>query len=545
MKSKDISPSPPPPIIGQNTLYYGDNLDILRKHIKDESVDLIYLDPPFNSKINYNIIFKNKDKSDSPAQIQAFDDTWSWTSESEIVYDQLMNTKISTVMSGLREIVGTNNLMAYLVMMAIRLIELHRVLKNTGSLYLHCDPTASHYLKVILDAVFGIDNFQNEIVWRRYGSHNDSKKYANIHDIILYYSKNKNARIWNKIYLKYDAEYVKNAYSYSDKNGAYTTSPLQARSLSGGGYSYEWRGVTDTWKFSKERLEEMDKQGLIHWPKSGSIPRRKVYLKDAKGLPVSDMFLDIKSLSSSHKERMGYPTQKPLSLLERIISASSNEGDTILDPFCGCGTAIIAAEKLHRSWVGIDITHLAVSLIEKRLYDSFRIKPKIIGIPQSLEAAQKLATANKFQFELWAISLIPKLHSNQRQVGDKGIDGRGQIMVGLDKDNKPKYEKIIASVKGGNQLNPGMVRDLVGTIQSEKAAFGIFICMKKPTKKMREAAVKAGIYKTPLGVQYQRVQIYTIEDYFNGLKPNIPDIVDNMKAEKQTKSSNDGIQTTL
>ncbi len=419
-----------------------------------------------------------------------------------------MNTKISSVMAGLYEIIGSNNLMAYLVMMAIRLIELHRVLKNTGSLYLHCDPTASHYLKVILDAIFGIDNFQNEIVWKRYGSHNDSKKYSNTHDIILYYAKNKNSRIWNKIYLSYDAEYVKSAYFYSDENGAYTTSPLQARSLSGGGYTYEWRGIVDTWKFSKEKLEEMDNQGLIHWPKTGSIPRRKVYLKNAKGRPVSDMFLDIKSLSSSHKERMGYPTQKPLSLLERIISASSNEDDVILDPFCGCGTAVIAAEKLHRNWVGIDITHLAVSLIEKRLYDSFRIKSKIIGIPQSLEAAKKLANSDKFQFELWAVSLIPKLHSNQRQVGGKGIDGRGQIMVGLDKDSKPKYEKIIASVKGGKNLAPSMVRDLVGTVQSEKAAFGIFICLKKPTKKMLESATKGGIYETPLGKKFQSTDLH-------------------------------------
>lgn len=515
----------------------------MRKHIKDESIDLVYLDPPFNSNISYNVIF-NREGDSAPAQIQAFVDTWHWTSESEIVYDQLMGTRIGGIIGGLRDVVGTNDLMAYLVMMAIRLIELHRVLKLTGSLYLHCDPTASHYLKVVLDSIFGVENYLNEIVWKRYGSHNDSKRYANVHDTIFYYAKSKGSRTWNKIYMSYDEDYIKSAYSYSDESGPYTTSPLQARSLSGGGYDYQWKGITDTWKFPKHRLDEMDGKGLIHWPKAGSIPRRKVYLKDARGLPVSDMFLDIKSLSSSHKERMGYPTQKPLELLERIIMASSNEGDVVLDPFCGCGTAVIAAEKLNREWIGIDITHLAVGLIEKRLSDSFEIKPRIVGVPQSLEAAQKLAETDKFQFELWAISLIPKLHSNQKQVGDRGIDGRGQIMVGLDKDGKPRYAKIIASVKGGRQINPSMVRDLVGTVQSENAAFGIFICIKKPTKKMQEAAIKAGMYTTPLGKQYQRVQIYTIEDYFAGFKPNIPDIVDSMKAQRQARTGR-GNQTTL
>ena len=247
---------------------------------------------------------------------------------------------------------------------------------------------------------------------------------------------------------------------------------------------------------------------------------------------------------STSSERMGYPTQKPLALLERIVTASSNEGDIVLDPFCGCGTAVIAAEKLGRTWIGIDITHLAVNLIEKRLHDVFGVKAKVIDVPQLLEVAQKLADTDKFQFELWAISLIPKLHSNEKQVGDRGIDGRGQIMVGLDENNKPKYEKIIASVKGGNQTNPSMVRDLVGTVESEKAAFGIFICMKKPTKRMQEAAVKGGTYTTPLGRQYQRVQLYTIEDYFNGLIPDIPDLVDSMKGQKQKKQDK-AMQTML
>ena len=279
--------------------------------------------------------------------------------------------------------------------------------------------------------------------------------------------------------------------------------------------------------------------------KSGmGVPRFKRYLLEGAGVPVQDLITDIGPISAHATERMGYPTQKPLTLLERIITASSNEGDVVLDPFCGCGTAVIAAEKLNRRWIGIDVTHLAVSLIEKRLDDSFGIKPEIVGIPQSLDAARKLAETDKFQFELWAISLIPKLHSNEKQVGDKGVDGWGQIMVGVDENGKPKYEKIVASVKGGKRVTPSMVLELEGSMTNERAAFGIFICMSKPTANMEEAAAKGGLYTAPLGEKYQKVQIYTIEDYFNGLKPHIPDIVDSMKTPRQ-KRARRGRQGTL
>ncbi|MDE0265806.1 MAG: DNA methyltransferase [Thaumarchaeota archaeon] len=351
----------PRPNWKNRTLCHGDNLEFLRS-LNSESVHLVATDPPFNKGRDFHAT------PDSVAKGASFQDRWSWDDD---VHDDWVDKleddfpKVMNVIQGSRQSYG-DDMGAFLCFMGVRIIEMHRVLKDTGSMYLHCDPTASHYLKELMDSIFDRDNFQNEIIWRRYGSHNDSQKYANVHDTILYYSKSKK-RIWNKIYMQYDADYVKSAYSYSDENGAYTTSPLQARSLSGGGYKYEWRGITDTWKFPKKRLEEMDMQGLIHWPKKGSIPRRKVYLKDAKGLPVSDMFLDMKSLSSAHKERVGYPTQKPLELYERIIKASSNEGDIVLDPFCGCATTCVAAEKLGRQWIGIDIWDKAHEVVMERL----------------------------------------------------------------------------------------------------------------------------------------------------------------------------------
>ena len=529
----------------KNVLYYGDNLDVLRNYIGDESVDLVYLDPPFNSNVKYNVIFKSRG-NDAPAQIRAFDDTWTWTGESEKAYEDLMGTKIGGVMGGLRDAIGTNDLMAYLTMMAIRLIELHRVLKATGSLYLHCDPTASHYLKVVLDSVFGIERFLADITWKRTSAHND-KLFGATSDRILYYSKGKKCtRNMDAVKTPISPE-TNPEYGREDERGQYSSGDLTGPGVSYGESGRPWKGydpaqsgrcwsVPKTGKYAEwiekefipgyrgiasihERLDLLDERGLVLRPrKKGGVPRLKRYLTGDSGVLPGDVWTDINPVSSAAGERMGYPTQKPLSLLERIVKASSNEGDVVLDPFCGCGTAVIAAEKLNRKWIGIDVTHLAVSLIEKRLNDSFGIKPEIVGIPQSLDAARKLAEADKFQFELWAISLIPKLHSNEKQVGDKGVDGRGQIMVGVDENGKPKYEKIIASVKGGKHVAPSMVLELVGSVTNERAAFGILICMGKPTAKMEEAAAGGGLYTTPLGERYQKVQIYTIEDYSSGRK---------------------------
>lgn len=488
--------APPPPIEGK--LYFGDNLEILRNKINTESIDLIYLDPPFNSKTDYNILFKTPDNIDSPSQIMAFEDTWHWTNESEMAYGQLLGAsgRIASVIKGMREAIGENDMMAYLVMMSIRLIELHRVLKNTGSLYLHCDPTASHYLKVVLDAIFEPTNFRNEVIWHYRKWSAGWQQFQRNHDVILFYSKSRDKeRIFNKMYMERAASTQKRfgnkkIISGYDKNGKRIPSKME---------DVESKGVAmdDVWEI-------------------GRVP------------PIKQLF----------------PTQKPTALLERIIKASSNKGDIVLDPFCGCGTSIHASQMLHRNWIGIDITHLAIGLIEKRMKDAFGIKVTVEGTPTTFESAQDLAKRNKFQFEAWAVTLIPNVLPNKKQVGDKGVDGRGYISLGKDKNGKRIDAKIIVSVKGGDSLTPSMVRDLIGTINNEKAELGVFISLREPTRKMREAAITAGYFETPLGEKYQKLQIYTISDFFNGVIPKLPSMIDFVTGI-QEKTSKQGTQTIL
>ena len=470
-------------------------------------------------------------------------------------------------MRGMREAIGENDMMAYLVMMAIRLIELHRVLKPTGSLYLHCDPTASHYLKIVLDAVFDPRNFQNEIVWKRTGSHNRTKRWGPIHDILLFYSKSKN-KTWNRVLQPYTKEYLDSAYRYNDNFGRYRLTELTGPGTRTGDSGKPWKGVDFTergrhWEpppdrslpdwfeypesWSKmtvqNRLDELDKQGLVDWGKDGkSLPRFKRYLLSNSGLPLQDMILDI--LPVSGNEDMGYDTQKPVALLERIIKASSNEGDNILDPFCGCGTAIEASQKLNRVWTGIDITHLAIRLIEKRMSDAFGIKVEVRGTPNSFGSAKDLSRRNKFQFEAWAVTLIPNVLPNRKQVGDKGVDGVGYIQLGKDKYGKRIDAKIIVSVKGGGSLNPEMVRALIGTMNNEKAELGVFISLRKPTPKMKEAAATAGIFETSFGTKYPKLQIYTISDYFDGIVPKLPSLADFVRAPR-SETEPKGRQITL
>lgn len=528
-------------------LYFGDNLDILRKHIRDESIDLIYLDPPFNSKADYNILFKTPKGIPSPSQITAFEDTWHWTTESEKTYDNLVyNSKIAPVIEGLKNAIGKNDMMAYIVMMAVRVIELHRVLKPTGSLWLHCDPTASHYLKVVADAIFNPKNFGSEIIWRRVssdqkGSQHKSKKFGSNHDVILFYYKN-SKKAYREIPTKeLTEEEMDTLFPLEDEYGRYNTQTPVFRSPSLGSrpnLCYTWRGITNQhpsgWRLSKKRLEEEYQKGNIEITDSGRVIR-KARAANYRGETMGDVWTDIPPALGD--ERMGYPTQKPLALLERIIETSSREGDVVLDPFCGCGTAVHAAQKLNRSWIGIDITHLAVNLIKKRMKDAFGITVDITGIPKSFDGAEELARLNKFQFELWAVSLIPNAMPNNKQVGDRGIDGIGYIKL----DNKTA--KIIISVKGGETLNPSMVRDLRGVMEREKADFGIFVSLREPTRKMSEEAAAAGNFKTPFA-HYPKLQIYTISDYFKGIPPRLPTMMDHAKA-RPDQIQNRGSQTTL
>ena len=412
-----------------NTLYYGDNLDILRQHVADESVDLVYLDPPFNSNASYNVLFKEQTGEASPAQIRAFTDTWEWTQEAERTFEQEIVTdpgtpaNVKEMVSAFRQFVGSNAMMAYLVLMTPRLVELRRVLKPTGSIYLHCDPTASHYLKLLMDTIFGNEKFKNEIIWKRTTAHSDvaqgARHMGRIHDTLLRYSKSKQPT-WNSVYVPYDGAYIERIYRYSDPDGRrYQTQPLHARKP-GGDTLYEWKGRLPPpgryWAFSKENMRRLDDEGRIVYSRTG-VPRYKIYLDESQGRPLQDIWDDITPVHLLPSERLGYPTQKPIGLLERIIEASSNEGDVVLDPFCGCGTAVAAAEKLKRRWTGIDVTHLAVALMKSRLRTAFDLHPdadyRVVGEPADVGSARALAEQDRYQFQYWAMSLLEALPREQ------------------------------------------------------------------------------------------------------------------------------------
>jgi site-specific DNA-methyltransferase (adenine-specific) len=509
-----------------NKLFYGDNLDVLREHIASESVDLIYLDPPFNSNANYNILFKSKTGDGSDAQIEAFEDTWHWNDHAEDAFDQVIrsgNTDAAELLRAMRAFLGENDMMAYLAMMAVRLIELHRVLKPTGSLYLHCDPTASHYLKVLLDSVFGPEHFVNEIIWKRYGAHNDvgqgSKHFGRVHDTILFYAKSE-ARTWHQLFGPLDEKYVNAAYRHKDDDGRlYRLSPLTGPGgAEKGNPVYEWNGHVRAWRINKQRMQELHDGGRLVYSGTGYVSK-KLYLDESKGTPVQSVWTDIPSLSGSMAERLGYPTQKPLALLERIISASSNEGDVVLDPFCGCGTAVHAAQRLGRQWIGIDITHLAISLIEKRLKDAFPgIVFEVHGTPKDLASAEDLASRDKYQFQWWAVSMVDALPFGGKKKGaDGGIDG----IIYFKPDGK-RTEKALVSVKGGGNVSVNMIRDLHSAMEREKAPIGVFITAAMPTRPMETEAAAVGRFEDEWGRTYPKLQIITLAELFQGKKPDIP-----------------------
>ena len=523
----------------KNKLYYGDNLDVLRsrEYFPDDGVDLIYLDPPFNSSRSYNVLFKSESGADSPAQITAFEDTWHWGETAEATYDDLIvnaPSQVSNVVDALMNFIQRNQMMAYLVMMTARLVELHRVLKPTGSLYLHCDPTASHYLKIVLDAIFGAEHFRSEIVWKRTSSHNDASRWGSVHDVILYYSKS-DEFVWNEIYTEYDEEYKKRFRRKDPDGRIWADGDITAKGLSGGGYTYEYKGITSLWRVPLETMKRLDQENRLHFTRTGGI-RIKRYLDEMPGIPVQDVVTDISPINSQAKERLGYPTQKPLKLLERIILASSSEGDVVLDPFCGCGTAVAAAHKLNRRWIGIDITHLAISLQKYRLADMFELVSgtdyEVIGEPTTVDGARALAqdSANdgRYQFEWWALSLLRakpvggKTGSRKGRKGaDKGIDG---IISFFDEDDRgrKKPRKVIVQVKSG-AVKSSDIRDLKGAAEREKAAIGVFITLEKPTAAMSKEALAAGYYESPRwGRKYRRLQILTIGDLFGGASVDMP-----------------------
>ena len=508
-----------------NTLYYGDNLAVLRDHVRDDSVDLVYLDPPFNSNASYNVLFREKSGEESPAQIRAFTDTWEWTLEAQRTYENeiMLNpatpANVKEMVSAFRQFIGSNAMMAYLVMMAPRLVELRRVLKPTGSIYLHCDPTASHYLKLLMDAVFGKENFRTEIIWKRTSAHSDTRQgreqHGRIHDVLLFYTKGDSWK-WNPVYTAYDQEYVNKFYKYIEPE---TGRRYRLGDITGPGGAakgnphYEVMGVTRYWRYSQQRMQQLIDEGRIVQARPGGVPSYKRYLDEMPGTSLQDLWNDIGPVPSQASERLGYPTQKPQALLERIISASSNEGDVVLDPFCGCGTAIAAAQKLDRQWLGIDITHLAVALMKNRLKTAFNLDPGpdyvVVGEPQDVGSARALAEQDRFQFQFWAMSLLEAYPREQGKKGaDRGIDG---VVYFIDGPKRTPH-KAIVQVKSG-KVSSHDIRDLKGTVEREQAALGLFITLEEPTRDMRTEAVTAGFHHSDIWQRdYPKLQLRTIAD---------------------------------
>jgi site-specific DNA-methyltransferase (adenine-specific) len=539
--------------ITENTLFYGDNLYILREHIASESVDLIYLDPPFNSSRSYNVLFKDEHGTESQAQIEAFEDTWHWNLEAEHTFTELLTEApdhVAKMIESLRDFIGTNQMMAYLVMMAARLIELHRVLKPTGSLYLHCDPTASHYLRVILDTIFGVQNFRNFIVWKRADAHNDAKKqFGALSDHILFYSKSKDA-LFNRQYAGFQEQTLRDWYLYLELPDGTTRRmtkeeretqkiPPGARRFNADNLrspnprpnlTYDYKGYKphpNGWAVSFEKMCELDAAGMLLFPSSpeGRIMRKK-YLDESGGAVLGDVWTDISQLRGSGNEGLGYPTQKPEALLDRIIQASSNPGDVVCDPFCGCGSAIASAQKLGRKWIGIDITHLSIALMKYRLEAMYPgIKFKVIGEPTDIGAARQLATEDRYQFQWWSLSLIrarplgAEAGSKEGKKGsDKGIDG----VIAFVDDNTGKAKRVLVQVKSGH-VNSSHIRDLKGTLQRENAAIGVYITLEEPTRDMTTEAVSAGFYHSPgWNKNYPRIQILSIAQLLHGTEVQMP-----------------------
>lgn len=521
-----------------NVLYYGDNLDVLRRHVPDESVDLVYLDPPFNSNATYNVLFGHADEK-SAAQIKAFDDTWHWDATAAKTFHDVVawGGEVANALAAFQTLLGPSTMLAYLSMMAPRLVELRRVLKAAGSIYLHCDPTASHYLKLLQDAVFGPENFRSEIIWKRTHAHSGGNRYGPVHDTILFYARS-SATVCVPQRVPYSEEYLAGFFRYRDADGRrYRSTILTGSGTRGGDSGKPWRGYNPTdsgrhWAVPgflrdklgdpppatvQDALDRLDAMGRVLWPKKkNGVPSLKQYEDDMGGAEAQDVWSDIPPISSHAKERLGYPTQKPEPLLERIIESSSKPSDVVLDPFCGCGTTIAVANRLDRKWVGIDITYLAVALIKSRLSDAGTSDYTVLGEPTTADDAAQLAADDPYQFQWWALGLIGARPAEGKKGADRGIDGR--VYFFDDDTDKPK--QLIVSVKAGH-VTASHVRDLVGVLDREKAQMGALISLNEATEPMRREAASAGFYASPWG-EHPRVQLITVAELLAGKQLDRP-----------------------
>lgn len=468
-----------------NLLYYGDNLDILRRYLEDESVDLVYLDPPWNKSVSYNVLFAERNGSRSPAQIKAFEDTWRWDKTAVAAYEEIVEAggEVSRAMQAFRSLRGGSNMLAYLSIMALRLVELRRVIKPTGSIYLHCDPTASHYLKILMDSVFGPRNFQNELVWHYQTGGASKRRFSRKHDTIFWYSK------------------------------------------------------SSKWKYHGERIAIQRTEKAI---RRAQTPKGARISADDVTKNPNDVLI-VQQMNPMARERLGYPTQKPEALLEIIVKASSNEGDIVLDPFCGCGTTIAVAQRLKRRWIGIDITHLAINLIKHRLQNAFgddvSSEYEVVGEPTDLPGAKALAKHDPFQFQWWALGLVGARPADPKKGADRGIDGR--LYFHDEPQKKGKTKQIILSVKSGG-VSVKDIRDLRGVMEREKAEIGVLITLQNPTKPMRTEAAGAGFYTSPWG-KHPRLQILTIAELMEDGRIDYPPSRQvNVTLKKAPRAKNEG-----
>ena len=515
-------------------LYCGDNLEILRDKIASETIDLIYLDPPFNSSRTYNLIFKDE-SGQSEGQMLAFKDTWNWGESAKQAFEYLTNTvqqtrtasvpeALVTLISAIKSGVGTNPMSAYLVEMAVRLLEMHRVLKPTGSLYFHCDPRASHYLKLVLDTIFGHDRCLAEVIWKRTSAHSSAKRPGPVHDVLLVYTKTKKY-VWNQQYQPYDPDYIDLFFEMQDADGRrWKRMDLTGAGVRHGATGEPWRGINITakgrhWAYRPSKLDALEKAKKIHWPeKANGMPRLKQYVDEMPGVPLQDVWTDIKPIHNLAVERVGFQTQKPVALLKRIIEASSNPGDVVLDPFCGCGTAVVAARKLKRDCIGIDIAWLAIAVIRSRVPDI-----PVINEPKERRALLELAHSENggYKVQQWALQKVHAAPVGGGTVVKKGRD-RGVDGVRFFTENGGFPERILYSVKSG-KVGPRDIRELRAVIDRDKAAIGILITLQKPTPDMKQEAVDVGYYASKLfSRKYRRLQIVTTDQLLAGTQPDIP-----------------------
>ena len=536
----------------KNTLFYGDNLEVMSTFFGKDAVDLIYLDPPFNSDETYNLMYRNMTGRPVPESVEAFTDTWSFDDAKrriarampEMMREQGIAAEFAEFWQlWVRALEKANpRLLAYLIYMTQRLLQMWSMLRPTGSIYVHCDPTASHYIKVVMDAIFQHKNFRNEISWKRTGSHGGSRRWGPVHDTILFYTKG-DKYTWNNVYQSYDPSYIEKAYRNRDADGRrYQVVSLTGAGVRSGESGEAWRGVDPSavgrhWavpmkslqraypetdlssKGTHEKLDLLDEAGLVYWPKRGEVPRHKRYVDENPGVLVQDVITDISALSATSAERLGYPTQKPSALLERIIRCSSNPGDVVFDPFCGCGTTIYAAERTGRKWYGCDIAILPIQKIREELRSkkyglTEGVNFEVEGVPNSVESATELWKRDPFQFQHWFVELV-KGYPMARKVADGGIDGK------LYFSEKGPEGSVILEVKGGH-VGPAVIRALTGVVVRENAAMGALLTLKNPTPRMRVEADDAGTVEID-GRQYPRIQILSVEEYFEQDKRlNVP-----------------------